>query len=67
MKDLKIYYTTGYNVNGYSTYTYIIGSKQPTIIAQLLNILTITKDIKMRRKIRDYISFVNSLKPEILI
>ena len=66
-KDLRIHYTTGYNVNGYSSYTYIIGSKRSAIIAQLVNILTITKDIKMHRKIRDYLSFVNSLHPEILI
>ena len=66
-KDLEIYYTTGYNVNGYSTYTYFIGSKRSAIITQLVNILTITKDIIMRRKIRAYLYFVNSSHPEILI
>lgn len=66
-KDLKIYYTTGYKDKGYSSYSYIIGLKQSAIITQLVNNLTITKDIKMRRKIRDYLSFVNSLHPEILI
>lgn len=66
-QDLKIYYTPGYKDKGYSSYSYIIGLKQSAILTQLVNNLSITKDIKMRRKIRDYLSFVNSLHPEILI
>ena len=66
-KDLKIYYTTGYKDKGYLSNTYVIGSKKSAIITQLVNSLTITKDIIMRRKIRAYLSFVNSSHPEMLI